>query len=300
MKKLLLGVAALATLAFTSCSDDDDTPSTSSLTLDISGLENLGDEYRYEGWIILDDGPVSTGTFSVDDSGALSQISFPTNTAQLAAATNFVLSIEPNPDNDPAPAATKILMGAFNGNSASVNSDNIVVDATSSLGTLGASSGKFILATPTDMDDTNEDSGVWFLDNSSVSAAVGLQLPTLSAGWKYEGWAVINGTPVSTGTFTDASMADDNAATSPFKGTDGNGPGYPGEDYLNGSAAGVTFPTSLKGATIVISVEPSPDNSTAPFTLKPLAQPVAADADVHTAITMGAGPVAIISGSVSR
>ncbi|AUC82002.1 hypothetical protein CW733_07640 [Lacinutrix sp. Bg11-31] len=288
---MILGALVLGFFA-TSCSNDDDAvvaaSTTSGLTVNLEGLEALGDDFVYEGWVIVDGNPVSTGTFS--------SVTFPqtfqVNTAQLNAATTFVLSIEPAVDSDPLPATTKILAGDFSGNSAAVNS-NLVADFSLVAGT-------YILATPTDMDDTNESSGVWFLDNSSGSAAIGLTLPTLSSGWKYEGWAVIEGTPVSTGTFIDASMADNNAGTSPFKGDAGNGPGYPGEDYLQNAPTGITFPTDLKGATIVISVEPSPDNNAAPFTLKPLAHMVPSDAMDHTAITMGTGPVTSLSGSVTR
>jgi hypothetical protein len=289
IKKMFLAVLALGMLA-TSCSDDDDNnSSTTDLILNLDGLEALGDDFVYEGWIIVDGSPVSTGTFS--------SINFPqsfeVDAAQLAGATRFVLTIEPSVDPDPAPAATKILVGDFAGDTASVNSNGIVAD-------FSTASGKYILATPTDMDDTNEESGVWFLDNSSGSAVAGLDLPTLSDGWKYEGWAVIDGTPVSTGTFLSGSGADDNAVTSVFKGDANNGPAYPGEDFLQNAPAGLTFPTDLKGMTIVISVEPSPDNSPAPFTLKPLAHMVPNNASNHTTINMGTGPVASISGSVIR
>ena len=291
IKKMILGALALGFFA-TSCSNDDDAAAavstTSGLTINLDGLEALGDDFVYEGWVIVDGSPVSTGRFS---SVAFPQ-TFQVNTAQLNAATTFVLSIEPTVDPDPLPAATKILAGDFSGNSAAVNS-NLVAD-------FSLAEGAYILATPTDLDNTNESSGVWFLDNSSGSAVTGLTLPTLSDGWKYEGWAVIDGTPVSTGTFTDASMEDDNAATSPFKGDAGNGPGYPGEDFLQNAPAGMTFPTDLKGATIVISVEPSPDNNPAPFTLKPLAHMVPSDAMDHTTINMGAGPVTSLIGSVTR
>ncbi|WP_299251870.1 anti-sigma factor [uncultured Lacinutrix sp.] len=291
IKKMILGALALGFFA-TSCSSDDDAAAavstTSGLTINLDGLEALGDDFVYEGWVIVDGSPVSTGRFS---SVAFPQ-TFQVNTAQLSAATTFVLSIEPTVDPDPLPAATKILAGDFSGNSAAVNS-NLVAD-------FSLVEGAYILATPTDLDNTNESSGVWFLDNSSGSAVTGLTLPTLSDGWKYEGWAVIDGTPVSTGTFTNASMEDDNAATSPFKGDAGNGPGYPGEDYLQNAPTGMTFPTDLKGATIVISVEPSPDNNPAPFTLKPLAHMVPSDAMDHTTINMGAGPVTSLIGSVTR
>lgn len=262
------------------------------LTVNLTGLENLGDDFKYEGWVIVDGSPVSTGVFSVDDAGMLSQSSFYIAKSQLDEATKFVLSIEPTVDPDPAPADTKLLAGDFAGASASVSSTNLVGDFSSS-------TGKYILATPTDTDNTNELSGIWFLDNPMAPVA-GLDLPTLPAGWKYEGWVVIGGTPISTGTFTDPAMADDNAATSPYKGTDNNGPAYPGEDYVMGMAAGVSFPTDLRGATVVISVEPSPDNSAAPFTLKPLAHMVPSTATNGMVLTMGDGPVKDISGTVSR
>ena len=291
MKRIyLLAFIAIGFLAI-SCDDDDDndTPSTSELTLNLTGLEELGADFVYEGWIIVDGTPVSTGTFS--------SVSFPqtftVNRDDLSSATTFVLSIEPAVDPDPAPAATKILAGDFSGTTANVNSNGIVGDFSNS-------SGVYILATPTDTDDTNEESGVWFLDNSSGSAMAGLDLPTLSDGWKYEGWAVMNGTPISTGTFSYVDEEDDNASTSPFKGDAGDGPSYPGEDYLQNPPSGFNFPTDLKGATIVVSVEPYPDNSPAPFTLKPLAHGVPVDAMNHTAIAMGDGPVKSLSGTVTR
>lgn len=272
-----------------SCDDDDDTPTTSNLTLNLSGLEALGSDFVYEGWIIVNGAPVSTGTFS--------SVSFPqtfsVDSDDLANATKFVLSIEPSIDPDAGPSETKILAGDFSGNSASVSSSAIVGDFSSSTGT-------YILATPTDMDAGNEESGVWFLDNSSGSAVAGFNnLPALT-GWKYEGWVVMNGMPISTGTFSSANDADDNAATSIFKGDSGNGPAYPGEDFLQNAPAGLTFPTDLKGMTVVVSVEPYPDNSPAPFTLKPLAHMVPTNAANHTAINMGFGPVVGLTGSVSR
>ena len=287
---MFLSALALGMLA-TSCSSDDDNngPSTTGLTLNLQGLEALGDDFVYEGWIIVGGQPVSTGTFSSVDFPQTFQV----DANQLAQATTFVLSIEPTVDPDPAPAATKILAGDFSGDNASVSSNGIVGDFSSS-------TGKYILATPTDTDDTNEESGVWFLDNSSGSPVTGLSLPTLPEGWKYEGWAVMNGMPISTGTFLDPAMADDNAATSPFKGGANNGPNYPGEDYLQNAPAGLTFPTDLKGSTIVISVEPYPDNSPMPFTLKPLAHGVPVNAANHTTINMGDGPVMSLSGTVIR
>ncbi|MFI1743488.1 anti-sigma factor [Thalassobellus sediminis] len=274
----------------TSCDKNNEgMASTSELTLNLAGLDELGDDFVYEGWIIVNGAPVSTGTFS---SVTFPQ-SFTVDADELTNATKFVLSIEPAVDSDPAPAATKILAGDFSGDQAIVNSNGIVAD-------FGASSGKYILATPTNGSDNDERSGVWFLDLSSGSPTVGLDLPVLPNGWKYEGWSVINGMPVSSGTFTDVNDFDDNAATTLFKGDMGDGPAFPGEDYLQNAPSGLTFPTDLRGATIVVSVEPYPDNSPAPFTLKPLAHVVPSDAVDHVTLTMGTGPVVSLSGNVMR
>lgn len=290
MIRKLFFTLTVVSLLFTSCSsDDDNTPTNTNLTLNLSGLEALGNDFVYEGWIIVDGNPVTTGVFS--------SVTFPqtfsVNADMLANASTFVLTIEPTVDPDPNPSATKILSGDFSGNSANVNSNTFVGDFSNA-------SGKYILATPTDTDDSNEASGVWFLDNSSGNAVAGLNLPTLDNGWKYEGWAVIDGQPVSTGTFSSANEADDNASTSPYKGDVNDGPPYPGEDYLQNAPSGLSFPTDLKGTTIVISVEPYPDNSPAPFTFKPLAHMVPQNAENHSVLNMGDGPLKELTGSVSR
>lgn len=274
-----LAAFALAVLTFTSCGDDDPvTPTTDTLSLNITGLEDLGSDFAYEGWIMVDGAPVTTGVFTVDASGALSKSSFEIETEQLDKATAFILTIEPSPDADPAPSDVHILAGDFASSSAPLSVNHAAAignDFTDSKGT-------YILATPTDGMNNNETSGVWWLDPSGTSPVAGLTLPSLPAGWKYEGWAVIDGTPVSTGTFTSVSGADENAS---FSGAMA-GPAYPGEDFLENAPAGLSFPTDLGGATVVISVEPSPDNSPNPFLLKPLVSNVSSPAADHTPFTM--------------
>ncbi len=277
---------------FSSCSEDEtNETNNASFDLNISGLEDLGSDYAYEGWVIVDGAPVSTGLFDVDTDGHLSQTSFSIDADALQDATTFVLTIEPSPDNDPAPSDVHILAGDFSGSNASLTVSHPAAlnnDFTSSEGT-------YILATPTNGADNNENSGIWFLDLSTGVPTVGLDLPILPAGWAYEGWTVIDGIPVSTGTFTDVMMADDDAS---FSGND-PGPPYPGEDFLMNAPAGLSFPTDIAGGTAVISIEPVPDNSTAPFTLKPLVGQIPANALDHTNYDMGQN-LAFPTGSVSR
>ena len=174
-----------------------------------------------------------------------------------------------------------MVAGDFSGNSASLD----VGHSAALNNDFEESTGKFILATPTDDDDTNEFSGVWFLDNSSGSQATGLDLPELPEGWIYEGWAIIDGSPVTTGKFSSVTGTDDAA---PYSGTANPGPAYPGEDFLLNAPAGKTFPANLAAA--VISVEPVPDNSAAPFLLKPLVGPIDENPELHTACLLYTSP----------
>lgn len=293
MKKLILTVLGL-TLFTTSCSDDDSnlTSETSNLNLSLTGLEDLGENFVYEGWIMVNGSPVTTGRFSINSTGQLSQTAFPVLKSQLDAASAFILTIEPAVGDVPAPSDIHVLAGDFSGSNGS-----LTVQHPAALGNnFSTSAGKYILATPTDSNMNNEDSGVWFLDNSSGSPVAGLNLPTLPQGWKYEGWVVFNGTPISTGSFTSVTGSD---STGMFSGTLGSPP-FPGEDFLMNAPAGLTFPTSLLGKTIVISVEPSPDNSPAPFALKPLIHNVPSNAGVHSVLTMNQNLSTIPTGSVSR
>jgi len=275
MKNLIqLAFYAIAmSLLVVSCSDDNKAD-TAEFRLDIEGLEDLGADYYYEGWIIVDGAPVTTGLFKVDAEGNLSESTFAVAEEDLEAATAFVLTIEPSPDPDPAPSAVHILAGDISEGSASLTVSHPAAIATD----FTEATGSYILATPTDGgSDTYENSGVWFLElNNGPQQA--LDIPALPEGWAYEGWAVIDGQPVSTGTFTNASGAD---ASSIYSGTAG-GPPYPGEDFLSNAPAGLSFPTDLAGATVVISVEPVPDNSPAPFALKPLVSQVPDNAVDHT------------------
>lgn len=249
------------------------------IDLGINGLEDLGSNYQYEGWLIVEGMPVTTGTFTVDAGGVLNQTIFSVNMSDMINATTFVLTIEPIPDPDPNPSSTHILSGDFTDFNAplSVGHPAALGDDYSSI------DGKYILATPTNGDNTDELSGIWFLDlTGGPPPGAGLTLPTLPAGWKYEGWAVIGGMPVTTGTFTAVDMVDE---ADPFSGND-PGPPFPGEDFLVNAPSGFSFPTDLSGMTAVISIEPDPDNSTAPFLLKPLVGGIPSNAMDHVTYMM--------------
>jgi hypothetical protein len=229
------------------------------VTLSLSGLEDLGADARYEGWLIVNGSPVTTGVFSVNGSGVPSQTDFTVDDADIADAALFVLTIEPFPDADPAPASTHILAGEFASDMAS-----ITVDHPAALGDdFTSATGSFFLAAPSDTNALGSyKNGIWWLIPPNPDP--GLVLPALPAGWVYEGWVVdtMAGIPTSTGTFTSGSGADSDAggATAGPGGT----PPFPGQDFIS-----PLTDLSVNHAA-VISVEPVPDNSPNPFTLKPL------------------------------
>ena len=192
-------------------------------------------------------------------------------------------------DSDPTPAATKILVGDFNGSSAPVN--------TAIVGDFSNASGAFFLRTPTDemgMDNGNNENGVWF-GTPGMPPAPNFVLPTLPTGWAYEGWVVGDSGPLSTGTFTAFNTADDAV---PFSGA-AAGPPVPGEDFFENAPAGETFPLDVRGRMVVISVEPVPDDSATPFAIKPLVGTAGNDTAPATH-AFGSNLSSLPTGTVSR
>jgi hypothetical protein len=227
------------------------------LEIGVMNLEPLGDDFEYEGWFIVNGTPVSTGTFDIDEQGNPVPDTFQVLASDAAAATKFVVSIEPDPDPSAQPADTKLVAGDFANGSA----DAVIGDAAALGDDFQSADGEFILDTPTTSAIAQDYAlGIWWLDPAGPSAS--LSLPALPAGWVYEGWVADQDGPVSTGTFTDPAAADADGAGA-TAGPD-SAPPFPGQDFINP-------PMPLPGMDAVISVEPDPDNSPAPFSFKPLA-----------------------------
>ncbi|NIP37133.1 MAG: hypothetical protein GWN18_19335, partial [Thermoplasmata archaeon] len=65
---------------------------------------------------------------------------------------------------------------------------------------LSTATGEYILATPSNGADTDELSGIWYLNRSTGTPVAGLDLPDLTGtDWIYEGWVVVDGVPVTSG-----------------------------------------------------------------------------------------------------
>jgi len=276
MNKLLkASIPAAIALGLVACgggsSNDDNTVS---MRLAATNLAPLGDGFDYEGWIIVNGEAVSTGRFDIDENGETVPASFDLDLTQANAADTFVLTIEPPVEtDDPGPADTHILAGAIvDGVS------NIVTDHPGAFSSdFTESAGTFFLATPSN-GNTTPTQGIWFFNPPPVGPSPSLTLPELPAGWVYEGWVVGEDGPITTGTFTSGAEADSDGA-GPTGGPLATPP-FPGQDFI-------TPPLDLVGLTAVITVEPSPDNSVDPFSMRPLRSEIVATGNVLENISAG-------------
>jgi hypothetical protein len=242
------------------------------LILDLEGLEPMKGQH-FEGWNIVKGEAISTGRFSLAKNGdvyavnskgkAIKKIGednrgvFKLDKKAVNAST-FVLTIEPNGDQDAGPSDVHVLGGDFTG-----GKSDLRVDHGSSLQTdFATASGGFIMAAPTG-GEFNQ--GVWFVDPSKGESS--LELPTLPKGWAYEGWIVNtkNQALLSTGLFFEGNGADSDGAGLFAGALKLSFPPVAGQDI-------VKTPIVLDDGihAIVVSVEPYPDYDPAPFAIKPL------------------------------
>ncbi len=230
---------------------------TVSFRVTLQNLEPLGGGFEYEGWFIHENGPVSAGRFNLEKGKDSVDVDLPAASAE--GAMMYVLTIEPPAaDDDPKPSDTHVLAGPWKDGEAtlSINAGAALADD------FTGATGQFFLQTPTSAAKDDYSQGIWFIAPGGTVKA-GLALPELPAGWAYEGWVAGPDGPVSTGRFTDPADADDDAG-GPAAGP-GAAPPFPGQDFIEPALDLV----SAKYAA-VISVEPMPDDSDAPFAFKPL------------------------------
>lgn len=231
---------------------------TRTLFLKLTDLPAQPNDYHYEGWVHIDGVDHSFGKFSVDDRGrpeTLSGDHVPAgqfdSSVVLDSAVYAYLTIEPPNGDDGEPSTTRLMGGLF----ADRTAELLVTNYEGLEDGLILSAGTYILATPTDGPNTNETSGVWFINKTAGDNGRGLRVPTPLEGWRYQGWIIAEGDVLTTGALTHHTGDD---LASPYSGS---GPtlGFPGEDFLFNAPAGLIFPLSLPSAEILVSVEPEPD-----------------------------------------
>ena len=290
MKRLEFLVVGAALFA-TACGDDGTDAGTTDgeLTVTFVNLPALGPDFVYENWLITSEGAVASGRFTVDSEGEPSESTFQVEQSVVDDASRYVLTIEPAVGDDPAPADTHVLAGDFEGDTAALtigHPDALADDFTSA-------TGEFILAAPTGGPDAPYEYGIWFLIPGEPPSP-GFALPTLPPGWAYEGWIVDAEGPLSIGRFLDPAAPDSDGPGVTAGPEDA--PPFPGQDFLMPPEEVRDLST---GHMAVLSIEPEPDDSPAPFILKPLVREIEAVPAPDTQVMQNDAPTTSPTGSAS-
>ena len=298
------GILVAFLLVAAACSDDS-VPTgegeTTLVQLSLSGLKPLETGFNYQAWAIRDYYVYPLGLFNFNENGEMVNVSGDSLlsgefTVDLGAdeITDIAISIEYQDVLASTPSYALILGGAVSEGQAALTVENQVGIGVSFEG----AEGKYILATPTDSINTNENSGIWFLDMTTGVSLNGFNLPELPAGWEYEGWVRLDGTYLSTGKFSEFSTADE---SDDYSGPEA-GPPFPGEDFLENAPEGLSFPINLAGASVMITVEPwneYDDNEEEPFFLNVLVADIPPDAADHITYEMSASSDPLPTGTAT-
>jgi hypothetical protein len=259
-----LTLAALLLVLLGCGSGDEATgPSgSSSITLTLNGLEPLSGGLNYQAWAVVGTEANPWGyplvLFNIDEEGQMvdpvadTLVSGPFHAAlEPSSIRGFGISLEVTEKLLSYSSSTFILGGELLQGVAELSTEPWPAFGLS----LVTAGGEFILSTPTDSDPENELSGIWFLDPSASPATPGLNLPEAPIGWEYEAWVVLDDQPLSMGKFLDPAGPD---SDNPYSGSSA-APPLPGEDFLTGAPAGITFPLDLSGRTVLVTLEPRGD-----------------------------------------
>ena len=258
---------ALALLIIAGCDsgvDEPDDAETGSLILSVSQMAPLPGDYHLEGWVTTLANPArSIGKFAVDASGALVDLTgtpiearrFDTGFS-LDSAQVLYITIEPPGDTNDSPSDTRLMGGLFIDGQASLQA----ADFEGIEDELILAAGTYIVDTPTDGPDTNNDSGIWFVNLTGGPPARGLRAAIPIQGWQYQAWTEFDDIAINMGIITHHSRPDDSSMHSgPQLGYN-----YPGEDFLFNPPPGLVFPISVEGARVYVTLEPEPDPDPAP------------------------------------
>jgi hypothetical protein len=196
----------------------------------------------------------------------------------------MVITVEPEGDSNPGPNRSRIVAGGFTAGIATMRpTDPRAIGR--GFGTDSISAG-FMLDSPSDLNNANWASGIWYYDRHGSSNPSlwthSLVLPALPAGWKYESWigntSSSDPIPYSCGEFYTPDGADSDGCGG-GAGVGGFCPSFPGEDFLMANSQqnhqGDPILPTLNGSSptwgITISIEPDPNTGPNPFhSLEPL------------------------------
>ena len=284
-RRVIVAIGAVALVGAALAGAVGATGSASSVRLTVKNLPALKGA-TYELWVIEGKQKLSGGKFNVAANGKVAgRLS---SSIDPAGADMLAVTIEPKGDRNKVPSGTVILAGKPSSTGARLSFPI----------NLSRIAGTYLLATPTDDDDSNETAGIWFLTPAMKAS---LNVPTAPAGWAWEGWGVTQETPLTSGRFSKPTGADRSA---PFSGPKG-GPPFPGEDFVQRLPGGVSAPVDLADGSSMVVLTLEPDlrgkdpTGPGPFSIKPLVAKVAAGAKDHQSFRLQRDLSGLPSGSAS-
>ena len=260
--RLALLAVVLSAAGCDSSSTEPEEDGLFSVHVSMSNLEPLPGDFHYAGWAEQPGGEmVAVGSFSAGPNGTIVDLQGSriiggkfTASEDLTNTTDFLITIESADSGGEAPSETQLVAGRIEGLEATLTVRDAVHES------IGTASGTFVLATPTNGPDSDEISGVWFINITGGQFARGLLIPYPLSGWSYHGWVDIDGITVATGPILGANTADGAAPHSgPLEGFN-----FPGEDFLVNPPDGLTFPTPVGSASVYVTIEPDPDPDPGP------------------------------------
>ena len=243
------------------------------LQLSFTGMPALANGFYYEGWVVVDGEPWSTGRFNVAADGSL--VTPEGNPVKggvyqadidMTEAAAVAITLHP-PGDDRGPNAQHIVGGAVEALAAKLTLDD-------SLG-IGA--------------NLRESTGTYSLTGER-SATLTFATPGMHPGFAYEAWVVKDGVLTSLGTFGGKPV--DVAAG-------GHVHVHQQTDHTLKTHELVVDGADLRGSRVVLTLEPIPDDAPEPFGITVLDGDVVASAEVGVGYDIPAASSALPLGKAT-
>ncbi len=247
-------------LFFYNCSETDVLNETGNLEVTDFHLPVLPPNFEYEGWLLVDGSYVSVGKITNDsltnNRARFSKIEM----EDLNRAQSFAITVETS--SSPAPSNFVLLVGDFNGNTATLSPNAEISNGVLSLANRISASYTIQNASVPATDTGNYDvNGVWFFKGEGANSERTLELDYYDL--KYQAWLVKtignSNYNLNIGVIENDTIADNSRIfiPSPYAS---NIPDFPGEDFLQqpGGENVPTFPENffpvdVRGAKIIIT-----------------------------------------------
>jgi len=290
MKRLLMLVCF--SMVLVSCEETDILNETGKMQVSDFNLPELPSGYYYEGWLLVDGSYVSVGKITNDSiSNGIARFS-KIEATDLATAQSFALTVETN--DSPAPSNYVLLVGNFDGNTASLASSGETVNGVLSLANrISAAYTVQNASVPESEAGNYETNGIWFFKGTGENLEPALHLEYNNL--KYQAWLIKTADNLdynlNMGVIENDTIPDNSRMFIPSAFAS-NAPDFPGEDFLqlpgnsNGSYPEGFFPVDVREAKLIITPIPAGFNSLeTPFPIHLLEAIVPADAQKDPNLT---------------